>query len=324
MPSIHSSWAIAAGCLAALIPLLAVFYGSVQPFDPAAGGADVAFALPATTVASASPSASPAAGPSSSVGTSDPGTSDAALAVSTTIGSTTTAAPIATAPVLPRDVVIVGDSQAHSLAINLPSGIESTFDITDGSIDGCGVYDEGKGVSSRPGGFTRSFGECGGWAEEWASSASGADVALVVLGAWEVLDLEIGGQPVPFGSAEADRRFLEQVNEGVDALLSTGAQVALLEVACMRPQDVKGAGVPALPERGDDARVAHLNELLRQVAAARPTGVTFLPGPAAWCSDPAISSDLGYRWDGVHVYKPGAKLIYETIAPGLLSIPVPA
>ena len=44
-------------------------------------------------------------------------------------------------------------------------------------------------------------------------------------------------------------------------------------------------------------------------------------GPTEWCNDPAISTDLGYRWDGVHVYKPGAKLIYETIAPALLAIP---
>jgi lysophospholipase L1-like esterase len=88
----------------------------------------------------------------------------------------------------------------------------------------------------------------------------------------------------------------------------------------MRPKDVKGAGVPALPERGDDARVAHLNDLLRQVAAKDPANVVFVSGPPQWCDDPVIANDLGYRWDGVHVYKPGAKLIYEAIAPALLSI----
>jgi hypothetical protein len=98
--------------------------------------------------------------------------------------------------------------------------------------------------------------------------------------------------------------------------------VALLEVACMRPQDVEGAGVPALPERGDDARVAHLNDLLRSVAAASPDTVTFVEGPDAWCADESISTDLGHRWDGVHVYKPGANLIYTTIAPALLAIQV--
>ena len=108
---------------------------------------------------------------------------------------------------------------------------------------------------------------------------------------------------------------------GIASLERVGTNVALLEVACMRPKDVKGAGVPALPERGDDARVAHLNQLLRQVAASDPTNISFLSGPTQWCSDQAISTNLGYRWDGVHVYKPGAKLIYEAIAPALLSIP---
>ena len=79
-----------------------------------------------------------------------------------------------------------------------------------------------------------------------------------------------------------------------------------------------------LPERGDDVRVAHVNELLRATAASYGTGadapVQFVPGPGAWCDDEAIATDLGYRWDGVHVYKPGANLIYTTIAPDLLRL----
>ena len=47
-----------------------------------------------------------------------------------------------------------------------------------------------------------------------------------------------------------------------------------------------------------------------------------MPGPAQWCTDEAIATDLGYRWDGVHVYKPGAKLVYMTIAQSLLDIPL--
>jgi hypothetical protein len=146
----------------------------------------------------------------------------------------------------------------------------------------------------------------------------------VVLGAWDVFDVEQDGQTLAFATSANDKRFLVGVRNGVDALAAQGAHVALLEIACMRPQDVEGAGVPALPERGDDQRVAHLNDLLRQVAAADPERVTFVEGPDAWCADEAIAADLGYRWDGVHMYKPGAKLTYETIAPALLDIPVPA
>ena len=90
----------------------------------------------------------------------------------------------------------------------------------------------------------------------------------------------------------------------------------------MRPVDSKGGPVPALKERGDDARTGHLNELIREVVESYPSQVTFVEGPTEWCSNPKVSTSLSYRWDGVHVYKPGAKLIFETIADDLLSIPV--
>ena len=69
----------------------------------------------------------------------------------TTLNSTAptvaTVAPVQ--PPGPARLVIVGDSQAHALAINLPSGIESAFTISDGSVEGCSVYDDGKVRSQR-------------------------------------------------------------------------------------------------------------------------------------------------------------------------------
>jgi hypothetical protein len=90
----------------------------------------------------------------------------------------------------------------------------------------------------------------------------------------------------------------------------------------MRPVDSKGGPVPALKERGDDLRTKHLNELIKNVVDEYPSQVYFVEGPTEWCNSAKISSSLSYRWDGVHVYKPGAKLILETIADDLLSIPV--
>jgi hypothetical protein len=222
--------------------------------------------------------------------------------VSSLPGVSTTTTTIAK---LPRRVVIVGDSQAHSLAVNKPSGIEKTFIITDGSIDGCGVYDRGVGTGGKNGTFRRNFANCVGFEKSWAKSASKAkaEVALVVLGAWEVLDLKINS-------------FLFKVNTTpADTLFRT-------QVACMRPVDSSGGPVPALPERGDDTRTAHLNELLREIAAPENDGVYFINGPREWCNNPKISTSLSYRWDGVHAYKPGAKLIFETIAQQVLQLPV--
>ena len=225
---------------------------------------------------------------------------------------------------LPRKLVIVGDSQAHSLVINKPSGMEKTFVVADGSIDGCGIYDRGVGVGGTNGNFRRNFANCVGFEKSWAKSATKAkaDVALVVLGAWEVLDLKINSFTFAFNTSPADTMFRTQMKRGIDALRATGATVALLEVACMRPVDSKGGPVPALPQRGDDMRTRHLNDLLREIAAPEDDGVFFVSGPKEWCTDPKISTSLSYRWDGVHAYKPGAKLIFETIATSILQLPV--
>ena len=306
---------VAVGAL--LVPLV-VFFGSVDHVDPAQGGEEVAFELPVDELIVGTVTSTSVAPVDAAAATTAATAGSAATAATSTVP-----APPVTPPVLPRRVVVVGDSMAHALAVNLPDGIDSTFAIADGSIDGCSVYDTGSVTSSR-GSFSRSFADCGGWASKWGAAAleSQSNLALVVVGAWDVFDVEVDGRAVGFGTAAGDQRFVDGLQQGIDALVGAGAHVALLEVACMRPQDVKGAGVPALPERGDDARVAHLNDLMRQVAAARPDTVTFVDGPTQWCSDPVVSADLGYRWDGVHVYKPGANLIYETIAPALLAIPL--
>jgi hypothetical protein len=223
-------------------------------------------------------------------------------------------------PNLPRRVTVVGDSQATALMRNAPKGIGSTLDLDDGALDGCGLYDEGSIHTTAN--FRRVFGNCEGWPDEWAEAAAEgqAQITLVVLGAWDVFDLDRDDGLLRFATPEYDAYVTTQLQRGVDALVGAGSKVALLEVPCYEPVD--GGGLVALPERGDEARTSHLNELFRQVAAANPATVTFISGPTEWCDDPAIATDLGYRWDGVHYYRPGAKLVFETIAPQLLAIQV--
>ena len=259
----------------------------------------------------------------------DTGNTDVVFVVPTTMPTTGTT--VANTPVtsstlakLPRRMVIVGDSQAHSLAVNKPSGIDKTFVITNGSIDGCGVYDRGVGIGGTSGKFRRNFANCKGFETKWANSAAQAkaDVALVVVGAWEVMDLQINSFLFKVNTVPADTMFKTQLQRGIDALRKQNVAVALLEVACMRPVESKGGPVPPLPQRGDDTRTGHLNALMREVAAPENDGVYFVNGPKEWCSDSKVANSLSYRWDGVHVYKPGAKLILESIAPAILQIPV--
>ena len=308
-------WPLAGG--AALVGALLLFYVSVDQFNRFEGGDDAVFDLNAAAAADPATvgEVSTAAGPTAA------GSTAAGPAVSSSVAPTSSTAP--TAPVVPASsarLAIVGDSQANALAINLPAGIEGAFpDVVNGSVDGCSVYDSGSVQSSVS--FGNNFSICQGWQQEWAAAAAGNDVALVVVGAWDVFDIDDGGTVFGFATPEGDALFVRNVTSGIDAMLAEGTNVALLEVACMRPQDVEGAGVRALPERGDDARVAHVNDLLRETAASFDSPrVEFVEGPDQWCNDEAIATDLGYRWDGVHVYKPGANLIYTAVAPDLLRL----
>ncbi|MBU3690321.1 MAG: hypothetical protein B7C54_04370 [Acidimicrobiales bacterium mtb01] len=245
--------------------------------------------------------------------------STVAPASSIVVSSTTTT--VAPLPPLPRRVAIVGDSQAYALWVNRPDGIEAFFDLTNGSIQGCGVYEEGVGWAN-DGKFRRPFDGCAGFTKRWirAIDKNDAQIALVVLGAWELLDLKIDGMLLPVGTVTADRIFERQLRLAIDTLLFRGVAVALLEIPCFRP--VESWDDP-MAERANDAGGAHLNDLMRRIVATYPSGVHFVDGPDEWCSDSPIATDLSYRYDGVHVYSRGSKLIFETIADQLLRIPVP-
>ncbi len=221
---------------------------------------------------------------------------------------------------LPRRVVIVGDSQAKALYANRPE--TAGIVLSDGGVEGCSLEDTGTMLTTAH--YRRSFTECQGWDTKWgnAARASNAQIALVVIGAWDVFDLNFGNGVVPFDSAAHDAYLTSQLKRGIAQLERAGTKVALMEVPCYRPIDA--GGLIRLPERGDDARTRHLDALLQSAAHDDPNNVFFLPGPADFCTNPQIGTGTRYRWDGVHYLRPGATLVFDVVGPELLKIPVPA
>ena len=92
------------------------------------------------------------------------------------------------------------------------------------------------------------------------------------------------------------------------ALLATGDIVAL-------PTDTVYGLAADLARPDAVARIFEVKE-----RPAEKGLILFVEGPDEWCNDETIATDLGYRWDGVHVYKPGANLIYTTVAPDILRL----
>ncbi len=220
---------------------------------------------------------------------------------------------------LPVGLLLVGDSQANMLALNAPSSVRKSFKVTDGWLEGCGILSD-RMISKA---YRRNMAECSAWQNRWTTQAarSKAPITLVVLGAWDVFDLQVNGQALPFGSAAWDAHWTAQLAKGVQILRNAGSQVALLGIPCYRP--ISAGGLTALPERGNDTRTRHLDVLLKAAAAADPSHVFYIEPPIEFCTNQKIATDVYYRWDGVHYGGRGAALVFKDITRQLLAIPRP-
>jgi hypothetical protein len=235
----------------------------------------------------------------------------------------TTPSPSATArPLQPvpagGTVAFYGDSQGMTLVINKPADIGQYFSVLNDTIEGCGVL-LGK-VASRSGEKRNLTSNCRNWQPTWASKVAQhkPDMAVIMIGAWDVFDLTLDeGGTLTFGSPEWDAHFTDAITRGIDTLLSDKTQVALALLPCYRPIR---ASAGFWPERGDDDRTRHINELLTATAGRYDTGVRTLEPPEQFCTDPAIATSKAYRWDGVHYYKKGAALYFGAVVPQLLMV----
>jgi peptidoglycan/LPS O-acetylase OafA/YrhL len=258
------------------------------------------------------------AGPDVTIGPVDDPTSlptGAAHSTATTAGATTQGP----APTLPISLAIFGDSQGMTLVINAPKDISKYLSLTDATVSGCGVL-LGK-VTSRSGERRDQQANCSNWVSAWRAGANRVrpQVALVMIGAWEVFDLTVGNTKLTFGTAAWDANFTTQLAKGITVLRDAHAQVALALLPCYRP--IHGSA-GFWPERGDDARTRHVNDLLAAAAARDPAHLFTVEPPAQFCTDPKISTSLSCRWDGVHYYKPGAALYFSNLIPQILARPM--
>jgi hypothetical protein len=220
----------------------------------------------------------------------------------------------------PVKVAIFGDSQATALYTTRPQkSVDKLLKLSDESISACGIM-RGR-VVSRSGEHFDLIGACPNWLSAWRTRAkqARAAIALVVIGAWDVFDVQTKTTTLKFGTPEWDTAFLGQLRAGVAAIRESGSQVALAELPCYRPRTTNPRPPGYWPERGDDARTRHVNDLLRQVTDGMH--VFTVKPPSAFCTDPAIGDNHKYRYDGTHYLQPGAKLWFDAIIPQLLTLP---
>ena len=219
----------------------------------------------------------------------------------------------------PVSVAIFGDSQGSALFANRPKNIGKYLTLKNEAINACGIM-RGK-VVSRTGEKLNLIDACPNWLPTWRSRAASvkADIALVIIGAWDVFDLITPhGTKLIFGTPQWDAQWVAQLRSGVAAIRQSGSQVALAELPCYSPVKIPG-GAGFWPERGDDSRTRHINELMRQVADG--VHVFTVQPAAAFCTDPKVGADRKNRYDGVHFLGPGAAIYLNALIPQLLTLP---
>jgi hypothetical protein len=199
----------------------------------------------------------------------------------------------------------------------VPSDTGKYVHFKDDTIEGCGFL-LGK-VASRSGERHDLSANCPNWQSVWRQRGvrDKPDIGMIMVGAWDVFDLTIGGRTLTFGGADWDANYNSQLAKAIDSLKAGAGHVAISLLPCYRPVR---ASAGYWPERGDDWRTRHINTLLTAAADADPAYISVVKPPHQFCDDPAIATSLSYRWDGVHYYKPGALLYCQAVIPQLLTI----
>jgi peptidoglycan/LPS O-acetylase OafA/YrhL len=207
----------------------------------------------------------------------------------------------------PARVLVVGDSVAQTLAKRLerPSR-RAGLAFTNKGVLGCGVV---------RGGPLRYFGkqlqnprQCQDWPKHWSEHVNrfDPDVALVIVGRWEVMDRMFDGRWTQLGDPAFDRMIDDELERAVDVLGAGEATVAMTTAPYfLRGERPDGGRWP----EDDPARVDRFNAIVRNVASRHPGEVAVLDLNAQTSRGgqytPVIDG-VNLRFDGVHFSPEGS------------------
>ena len=218
----------------------------------------------------------------------------------------------------PVHIVTLGDSVGFSFAFYAPPIYGATMDTE--AIPGCGVVPAPQVIGGR---VRAPQALCPRWLDYWKlTAAKRPDIALIFLGAFEVVDPVVNGKVLPVGSAAWTQYLIKQLDAGIDVLSwATTTRVVLMTVPCMADQPVI-FDIPST-ERMDPQRVAAINMVLEWVAATRPGRVTLVDYAKFACPNGVFRTTLDgvtLRPDGLHVDQTSGPVAWNWLAPIVLGL----
>jgi hypothetical protein len=227
-------------------------------------------------------------------------------------GGTTAAAP-------PTKVMLVGDSVAGTLGLGFQSvGPEHNLWVWNRGRLGCGLF---YGGSVYEGGELTPVDPQCDWHASWPGELADFKPNMVVMlvGAWDILDRDVDGHTVKFGTVEYDRAFLQQLNDATNLLASQGAKVVVLTTPFFSRPELVGETGREWPEY-DPARVDRINSLYRDFLAQNPGRYTMIDlnrfvSPGGKFVDSI--NGIQIRDDGVHFTRDGAAIVDQWLVPQL-------
>jgi peptidoglycan/LPS O-acetylase OafA/YrhL len=215
-----------------------------------------------------------------------------------------------TQPPPPLKMLVVGDSQAATLAqgLNADGGhhglsMQPGVVIWNRAILGCPITSRVTIVTRG----ARLHNKCGGdgyWQRQWSEDvrAFQPDAVVVMAGAWDVYDVEGDtGTTIGPGDPQWTSGYQRDVSLLFDILDSTGAAVVAIEPPCFGRNELAGTE-PQVSERLDSTRVNAVHHIWTDEADAH--AVTMADLDDLLC--PGGQSDSSIRVDGAHFGTAGA------------------
>jgi peptidoglycan/LPS O-acetylase OafA/YrhL len=219
----------------------------------------------------------------------------------------------------PIRVLLEGDSLAFSMGYWAgPAMRRAGLDLYDLGHLGCGIARGGPILDAQ--GTLPDDGDCDQW-PTWRSAdvrTYDPDVAVLLIGRWEVADRVHDGVVMHLGQPAYDAYISQELDLAIRVLAARGAKIVLATTPYFAQQEeANGAPVDA----DDPSRVDELNQLLRGAAQRAPSIASVVDLNRYLDPDGTYQASLnGVRVrtdDGVHISELGSRLVAAWMAPRL-------
>jgi peptidoglycan/LPS O-acetylase OafA/YrhL len=226
----------------------------------------------------------------------------------------------------PLSMLLLGDSQAYSLGVGHRAFLDEVA-LSELAYFGCGV---GPGLAKAED-YTLAQDGNGVPCPEVAGRMTAAvqeqrpDVVVLHVGAFDIMDREVDGVRVDFGSSRWDQLTRDGLRDLLAGFHVGTTRVVALATPCYRPRVMGDEPLPRaavesiVRVRDQPERITRFNELLRE--AASEAGAEVLPFDELFCE--GDEDDQPARLDGVHLTPDGAEVAFGWILEELAASEAP-